>query len=260
LREEKIFEFHNVLDAAYGAYIVHGAYSANHPAAGKSRGEAVAIIREFARGNTADIYRSARDASSAVSTVQLFVDAVDVIGSKLATMRELATKASNPDYSQVQIEEMQKQFQGLAKEINDTVNGAEYNFNKLLTAEGKAISISVSDNIRADIFARDLSLDAEGVDLTSSASGALSKVNKAIENLDEYAAYLKRQATRLEEAAASIGRQLENAMGVDTSEFGGYFGKQVTNKPTNQILENKSALVESQANVHPQTALKLLKT
>jgi hypothetical protein len=84
-----MLEFRNVLDVAYGAYVVSGAYSvANGSTASPDRGAAVAIIQELLRGNFADIYQGARDASTAVSIVQTFLGPVDSIGEKLGTMEE----------------------------------------------------------------------------------------------------------------------------------------------------------------------------
>jgi len=259
LGEAEIFEFHNVLDVTYGAYVVNGAYSANNAATGKNRGEAVAIIRELVRGNTADIYRRAREASTAICIVQTFTAATDSIADKLGTMNELARKASGSDYSQVQVEEMQEEFQGLAKEINGTARNTEYNYNKLLSSEGEAISIYVSNSFKIDIFASDLSFDAEGLDLTADPHTALSRMEEAREKLSEYNTYLTRQATRLEDATAIIEGKLESAFGVDTSDFTVEFGSQVRSNPARQILENRSALLDMQANVTPARALQLLK-
>ncbi len=81
----------------------------------------MATIRELLNGNIADVRLSAREASTALSIIQIFANAVDSIAVKLARMEELAKKASSPDYSQVQIEAMQKELQDLATEINDIV-------------------------------------------------------------------------------------------------------------------------------------------
>jgi flagellin-like hook-associated protein FlgL len=225
----------------------------------------VAIIRDLLRGKTAAVRQNARDASTAVSVFQIFTDAADVIGSNLTRMKELAKKASSPDYSRVQVEEMQKEFEKLAKEINEIakstkIDSAEYDYNKLFTAEGKAVSISIGDGSRIDIFARDLSFDAAGLSLAADPAGALSEIEEAIEDLSEYNGYLTRQTARLEDATAVIELELESAMGVDLSEFDVDVGRQVAGNMKGEISENVSVLAYIQANLTPDRALQLLQT
>jgi len=97
----------------------------------------VATIRELLNGNIADIRLSAREASTAISIIQTFANAADGIAATLTKMEELAKKASSPDYSRVQIEAMQKELKSLAKEINEIVQGTEYNYNKIFTSAGE---------------------------------------------------------------------------------------------------------------------------
>jgi flagellin-like hook-associated protein FlgL len=254
-----MLEFRNVLDVAYGAYVVNGAYSmANGSTAAPERGAAVAIIQELLRGNFPDIYQSAHDSSTAVSVVQTFADGVDTIGDKLAAMEELAKKASSPDYSQTQIEEMQEQFEDLAEAINQIVDSTEYDFNKLLTAEGESISISIGNGSTIDIFARDLSFDAEGLDLTSDPEAALSQVEGATGELEGYRRYLTRQAERLEDATAIIESELGAAAGVDLSDFSMELAMEVATYAASQVLEDSSTLLNTQANISSDRALRLL--
>ncbi|MHC4618662.1 MAG: flagellin [Planctomycetota bacterium] len=254
-----MLEFRNVVDVTYGAYVISGAYSGiNGMTSAPDRDEAVAIIRELLDGNISAIYRSAHDASTAVSMVQMFCDAADTIGEKLAAMKELAEKASSPDYSQGQVEEMQKEFAELAGEINQIVDSTEYNFNKLFSAEGEAISISIGCGSTIDIFAKDLSFSAEGLDLTTDPAGALTEVENAIADLNDYATYLDRQSQRLANATAIIEFQLEAAVGVDVSDFTAEYAMEVAAYAASMVSQNASMLYDVQADIEPDRALWLL--
>lgn len=261
----EIFEFRNVLDVANSAYAVNGAYIATrNPTEAPKHNAAVAIIRELLRGNTADVRQSAREASTAISIVQTFVDAAATIGNKLTAMEELAKKASSPDYSRVEVEDMQKELENLAKEINTIVKGTrinstEYDYNKLFTADGKAVSLSIGDGSKIDIFARDLSFDVTGLSLTGDPAGALSKVREAIRNVNDYNRYFNKEVARLEDATATIERRTENAMGIDLSELDVDVAKQLARNMKGENLEDVSALAYVQANVMPERALQLLK-
>jgi len=258
--QRELLEFRNVLDVSYGAYVVSGAYSrAGNLTGAPKHNEAVAIIRELLGGNTADVRLSAREASTAISIVQTLTNVADTIALTLAKMQELAEKASSPDYSQVQVEEMQKEFEGLAAEINKIVEKTDYNFNKLFTADGRSISIPIGDGSKIDIFARDFSFDAEGLNLTTSPESALSKIKTATENLSEYRQYLSKQAARVEDATAIIESEIEGAMGVDLDDFRPVFAGQTASYVANLILDNTSTILDAQANVEPSTALHLLK-
>jgi len=202
---------------------------------------------------------SARKASTAVSIIQTFSNAVDGIGSKLAKMEELAKKASSLDYSRVQIESMQTEFKSLAKEINDIVKSTEYDFNKPFTAAGQAISIPIGDGSNIDIFAKDFSFNAQGLDLTIEPKTVLSDIKKVITNLNEYKQYLNRQVARVEDATATIESELESAMGIELNDFTPDLANETAVHIASQLSQDSSTALDTQANTEPSTALQLLK-
>jgi len=219
----------------------------------------VATIRDLLNGNTADVRLSARKASTAISIIQTFASAVDGIAAKLAKMEELAKKASSPDYSQVQIEAMQTELKNLAKEINEIVKSTEYDFNKLFTAAGQAISIPIGDGSNIDIFAKDFSFNAQGLDLTIEPKTVLSNIKKAITNVNEYKQYLNRQVARVEDATATIESELESAMGVGLDDFTLDFAIETAFHIASQLSQDSSTALDTQANTEPSIALQLLK-
>ena len=219
----------------------------------------MATIRELLNGNIADVRLSAREASTAVSIIQIFANAVDSIAVKLARMEELAEKASSPDYSQVQVEAMQTELQALATEINDVVKSTEYDFNKPFTAAGQAISIPIGDGSRTDIFAKDFSFNAQGLDLTADSKSALSNIKKAITNLNEYKQYLNRQVARVENATTIIESELESAMGVGLDDFTPDLAIETAVHIASELSQDSSTALDMQANTEPSIALQLLK-
>jgi len=258
----KLFEYaiRNVLDVSYGAYVVNGAYSGNsNPTGTSNHNDAVATIRELLNGNIADVRLSARKASTAVSIIQIFASAADGIAAKLARMEELAKKASSPDYSRVRVEAMQKEFKNLAKEINDIVKSTEYDFNKPFTATGRAISIPIGDGSKVDIFAKDLSFTAQGLDLTSEPKNVSSNIKKAITNLNEYKQYFNRQIARVEDAAAAIESELESAMGIELDDFTPEVATKTAVYIASRLSQDSSTALGTQANVIADEALQLLK-
>ncbi len=254
------YEFRNVLDVSYGAYVVNGAYSgSSNPTVAPNHNDAVAIIRELLCGNTADVRLQARDASTTVSIVQTFTKAIDIIAGKLAKMQELAEKAPSGDYSRVQVEEMQTQFQNMAKEINQTVNSTEYQFNKPFSGSGKTLSISIGNGSKIDIFARDFRFDAQGLNIATDPQNALSTINDAITNIDEYKTYLDRQAERLGHITAAIESEIQGAMGVDMKDFQPELAMPMADYAVSLISKDKEIPLNAQANITSDKILKLLK-
>lgn len=219
----------------------------------------MATIRELLNGNIADVRLSAREASTAVSIIQIFTNAVDSIAVKLAGMEELAKKASSPDYSQVQVEAMQTELKDLATEINDVVKSTEYDFNKPFSAAGQAISIPIGDGSRVDIFAKDFSFNAQSLDLTTDPGTALSSVKKAIKELSEYRTYLNRQVARMEDATAIIESELQSAMGVGLDNFTLDFAIETAFHIASRLSQDSFTALDMQANTESSIALHFLK-
>ena len=174
-------------------------------------------------------------------------------------MEELAEKASSPDYSQVQVEAMQTELQALATEINDVVKSTEYDFNKPFTAAGQAISIPIGDGSRVDIFAKDFSFNAQGMDLISEPKTVSSNIKKAITNLNEYKQYLNRQVARVEDATATIEFKLASAMGVGLDNFTPDLANEIVFHIASELSQDSSTALNMQANTEPSIALHLLK-
>jgi flagellin-like hook-associated protein FlgL len=259
----KLFEFRNILDVTYGAYVVKGAYRGISKSSADSvrapgRDRAVAVIRELLAGNTTAVRKNARDASTAVSTMQIFTDAVEKISGKLTEMKELAEKASSPDYSQVQVEEMQKRFRNLAGELNQTAGRAEYKFARPFGADGKTVSIPTGNGSKVDIFARDFSFDTDGLDIVADPEKVLSSVNGAIAKIDDYKTYLNRQAAHLNNATEFIESQIRGAMGVDMQDFQPELAVPMADYAASLIAKDKQSSLDTQANLTPEEILKLL--
>jgi len=261
---KKLYEFKNVLDVTYGAYVVNGTYGGVNNSNGSSTqapasNQVVGFVRGPLAGNIAAVRQRARDACTAVSTIQIFTDAIETIAEKLAKILEPAKKALGPDYSQTEAEEMQKQFRNLAGEINQTVNSTEYKFNKPFAGSGKTFSIPIGNGSKIDIFARDFRFDAQGLNIATDPQNAISTVNEAITNINEYKTYLDGQAKRLEDITAAIESEIQGTMGVDMMDFLPELAVPMADYAASLISQDKQTSLNTQANLTPDEILKLLK-
>ena len=254
-----MLELGNIIKTGFAAWVINGAYNGIEDSTKSPDDDAaVAVIRELLRGNIAGIRQSAHNANEAVSMMQMFTAAAATIGEKLGQMKELAEEAATGYCTDSEKADMQEEFEELAEEINDVVESTEYDGNKLFTANGETISVSIGNSSTIDIFSKDLSLDIDGLDLTADADSALASIRGVIEDVSEYSEYISRQVARLEDAMAVIEFDMAGAMGLDSSGFDMNVARQVAGYAASKVLEDVSILFDVQANVIPKVAAGLL--
>jgi len=255
-------ELGNLIKVAYGVHVITGAYNHtnNQPNAASDNDAAASVIQYLLHGKMPEGQENERYANEAISMAQRFADATGEIKEKLQRMEELAEKAASTG-SKKKKEELQEEFEQLAGEINDIVKNTEYNDNKLLSADGKTISISIGNSSTINVVSKDLSIDIDGLDLTTDAEGALAAIQSIASKSSYYSKYLEEQASRIESMAGLIEFEIPNDMGIeaDEDEFDMSLAKEVAGYASSQTLEDVSVLFEAQANVEPNRALQLLK-
>jgi hypothetical protein len=257
-------ELGNLLNVTYGAHVILGAY--NHVGAEKNPTEqpddqSQMIVQYLVNGKIVDGRQNASYADEAISTVQMFAGEALVIKDKYAQMLELAEEANKTKGkgSGKELEQMQQELEQLAQEINDIVNSTEYNGNKLFTKEGKTISISIGNRSTIDIVPKDLSIDVEGLDLTTDPDRVLATVQWKAADSNYYSGYLADQVSRLDSAWKLIEFEQYNDLGFKPDEFNVELAKQVAAYASIQTSDALSALFDAQANVEPDRVLELLR-
>jgi hypothetical protein len=264
LGDKTLFELKNVLDAAYGAYAFSGTYNglsvsdANYEQT-PSHERGIAVIREFLADKTTAARQNAEDAGAAVATIQIFTDAIETITEKLIKMLELAKQALVPDYSQSQVEQMQKQFQNLARQENQIADNTEFKFNGPSSGDGETLSIPVGDGSKIDIHAREFHIDARELNIETDPQNALLKVNEAIKNINEYKTYFDQQDARLREITAAVELEIQGVMSVDMQDFQPELAAPMADYTASLILQDKQTSIDVQANLTSDEILKLLK-
>lgn len=254
-------ELGNLLRLTYGANVILGAYTTTNTKKDSPEGlddESQSVIQYLLHGKMADGLQDASYASEAVSMAQMFADKAAIIKDKFARMQELAEQAAETNGKPKKLEQMQEEFEQLAAEINEIVNSTEYNGNKLFTGKGSTISISIGNNSTIDIFAKDLSIDIEGLDLTTDAEAALIAIQSKVSQSNYYSGYLEDQAEHLQSAIQLIEFEKYNDLGIEADKFNMELAEQIAAYASTKTLEELSALFDIQANIEPDRALQLL--
>ncbi len=254
-------ELGNLMKVAYGFHVITGAYTKtnNEPNAASDNDAAASVIQYLLHGKISEGQENERYVSEAISMAQEFADAALEINDKLQAMKKLAEKAVRTG-SNKQKEKLQEEFEQLAGEINDIVENTEYNGNKLFSSDGKTISISIGNGSSIDIVSKDLSVDIDGLDLTTDAEGALAAIQSSANQSSYYSGYLEDQVSHLKSMAGFVEFAIPNDLGIEAEDlFDMGFAKEVAGYASSQTLEDLSVLFEAQANVEPNRALQLLK-
>ena len=258
-----MFELGNVLKTDFSACFMqalNGVTSKPKDSTSCDYDIADSIIQRLLSSEIANRHQNAKNATEAISMVQTFQATVADINGILEQMVQLADEASSGSYTEQQREAMQQELEQLGSDLNDIVETAEYNNNKLLTTDGETISISIGNGSTIDIAPGNLTFDAETLDLTTDegAVEALSIIQAAIEEVDYYGEYLDTHVERLGSIDDLIEFAIEDTMSDSTLER--ILTMQTALDAINKVVEQESVLLAIQANVTGDTALELLTT
>ncbi|MHC4463515.1 MAG: flagellin [Planctomycetota bacterium] len=210
----------NVVRTDVSAYAIRVAYNwISDSTQALDDDKAVAIVRELIYGNIAGIRQKASNANNLISKAQTLDTAATTISEKLVRMKGLAEQVIDGLYWSKGTAKMQEELEELAGEINDIAENTKYDDNKLFTDDGETISIPLGDGSTIQIFARDLRVDTNGLDLAADAVDALESLQKKLKDTSEYIGYLGRQAGRLEEAMATIELEFGKTLEIEWSDF-----------------------------------------
>lgn len=254
-------ELGNLINVTYSANVILGAYNssnANEDSTETLDDESVAAIRYLLGGKVSENSQNESYANEAISMTQGLADTASTIKDKFARMKELAEQAGSGEYSAVEVEAMQDEFERLAEEINDLVTNTSQNDNKLFSSEGSTISISIGNNSTIDIAAMDLSINGEGLDLTTDPEAALAAIESKVSQSEYYSEYLGDQLGHLEKLTDVIEFEKYNDMGVEVQEFDMELAREVASFAASTTLDELLALYDGQGNVDPDRALQLL--
>ena len=255
-----MLEIENTFESHFANKVFNGNYNFSDATVGVPDNDSdIAIIREFIQGNIADVRLSAQKAYAATSMTRMFVNASTNIRNKLTQMEQLAEKATNGYYTSTDKASMQKQFEQIARDINDIVDNTEHDNNKLFTADGQVISRPLGNGQTIHLFAKDLTIDVTNMDLTKDAKAAQTAIKTALQEANKYGEYLSRQNKRLQDSMARIENRAACAAGIEQSDFGLKIAKKITKNLTNRIQNESHISLQTQGNIKADEALSLLK-
>ncbi|WP_016956744.1 flagellin [Catenovulum agarivorans] len=211
--------------------------------------------------------QAVRNANDGISVVQTAEGAMQEITSSLQRIRQLAVQSQNGINSSADRTALQKEVSALKTEISRIGANTQFAGVDLLTGTysaaflvgangGQTISVNLSRS--GGYGASGLSLASLSVATTGDASAALTSIDAAISTIGGARADLGALQNRFQSTIRNLSNVIENVSSARSQIRDTDFATETAELTRNQIVQQASLSVLSQANQRPQSALSLL--
>ncbi|MEC7691404.1 MAG: flagellin [Pseudomonadota bacterium] len=215
--------------------------------------------------------QAVRNANDAISLTQTTEGALGETTNALQRIRQLAVQSQNGINSDSDRKALQKEVSALRTEISRIANDTQFGNVNLLRGgfsasflvganAGQTISVNLSStNLDVDGFsATGLGITSYDIDTAAGASSLLADVDAAISNIGSVRADLGALQNRFQSTIRNLSSISENLSSARSQIRDTDFAAETAELTRNQIIQQASVSVLSQANQRPQTALSLL--
>jgi len=225
-------------------------------------------ISERLRAQVASLDQAKRNANDGISLVQTAEGSLNEVSSILVRLRELAVQSANGSVSNQDKDTLNQEFQSLTDEINRIGRSTDFNGIKLLDGSTSSVSFQVGNGTTAGIdtlsisltpsLSTSLSLNSLDIGSGGSTSTALTNIDAAINTVSGLRGSLGAVQNRLGSTINNLAVQVENLSAAESRIRDVDVAYETAQLTRNQILQQASIAVLSQANAQPQAALRLL--
>lgn len=207
----------------------------------------------------------ARNTQDGMSMLRTADAALNSISNILLRMRDLATQSANGTNKDKDQASLDLEYQALAEEIDHISGTTNFNGNKMLSTDGTAVDLQLSDvsGDKLTVTAIDASaatlLTAVG-DLTTpdNAKTAMEAVDAAIQTVADHRATFGSQLNRLDHNLTNVTNQATNMAASASQIEDADMAKEMSEMTKFKILNEAGISMLSQANQTPQMVSKLL--
>lgn len=211
--------------------------------------------------------QATRNANDAISLAQVTEGALEEIVNTLQRMRVLTVQAGNGINSSEQLAALQQEFEQGLNLIDGIANNTTFGNSKLLDGSAGSKTFLVGANAGQNIeikLERRFTSDATGLGLqglnieTDDLATILDVVDNAIDIADTQRAELGAMQNTISSTMKNLSNVTENVSASRSRIRDADFAKETTELTRNQILQQSSISVLTQANQRPQAALQML--
>jgi flagellin len=213
--------------------------------------------------------QATRNANDAISLVQTAEGALGEVTAGLQRIRVLAVQSQNGINSSADRLALQKEVSALKSEISRISTDTQFANVNLLTGgfsaaflvganAGQTISVNLSRADGTSFGASGLGLSQTSVETIAGASAALASIDAAISSIDGTRADLGALQNRFQSTIRNLSNISENVSAARSRIRDTDFAVETAELTRNQIIQQASTTILSQANQRPQAALQLL--
>ncbi|MCP4608357.1 MAG: flagellin [Planctomycetes bacterium] len=224
-------------------------------------------VRELMRADIAVIQQAVRNAQDGISLLQTMEGAMATIDDALVRMQQLAEQAATGSYSSAQRAIMESEFQEMRNEIDRVAGSTDFNDIKMLdNTDTVSIHIGKLSTDSISISGSNITSASSGLNITNltissaaSAQSAVTALDSAITIKDTARGTFGYKMNRLENAISILNIQVENLQAAESRISDVDVATEMAEMTKNQVLAEAGMSMLAQANIIPQTALKLFK-
>ncbi|MFN9842791.1 MAG: flagellin [Planctomycetota bacterium] len=225
-------------------------------------------ISERLRSQVRSLDQSKRNANDGISLVQTAEGALNEVSSILVRLRELAIQSSNGSVSTQDKETLDQEFQSLVDEVNRIGRSTEFSGIKLLDGSSTSVTFQVGlgttsgiDTLSVSLsptLSTTLSLSSLDIGSGGSTTTAITSIDSAINAVSALRGTLGAVQNRLGITITNLSITTETLTSAESRIRDVDIAFETAQLTRNNILQQASISVLSQANVQPQSALQLL--
>jgi flagellin len=225
-------------------------------------------ISERLRSQVRSLEQARRNASDGISFMQTAEGALNEVNSILIRLRELAIQSSNGSVNTQDKETLDQEFQNLVEEVDRIGRSTEFSGIKLLDGSASSVTFQVGLGTTSGIdqldvslqpaLATTLSLNSLDIGSGGATSTAITSIDAAINTVSSLRGTLGAVQNRLAITINNLAITAENLTSAESRIRDVDVAYETAQLTRNNILQQASISVLSQANSQPQAALQLL--
>jgi flagellin len=225
-------------------------------------------ISERLRSQVRSLAQASRNANDGISLVQVGEGALNEVSNILVRLRELAIQSANGSSSTADKNTIREEFDSLVDEIDRIAQSTEFNGIKLLDGSASTVTFQVGINTSQGIDSLNVTLTPAltttlglaSVDVGSGGSTtfAITQIDGAINAVSQLRGRFGSLQNRLQSTIANLGVASESLSAAESRIRDVDVAYETAELTRNNILQQASISILSQANAQPQSALTLL--
>lgn len=222
-------------------------------------------ISEKMKAQTRGLRQAVRNAQDGISLIQTAEGALNEVHAILQRMRELVVQASNGIYESDDLEMIQDEISQLIEEIDGISDRTEFNAKTLLDGDlninlqiganaGQVMQISIENMDSQSLGVQDVNI----TDGTDDIDAQINAIDGAIKLVSQERSKLGAYQNRLEHTINNLNTAAENLEAAGSRIRDVDMALEMANFTRHQILQAAGTAMLAQANLTPQSILKLL--